>query len=201
MTTHLRMRVAAVLTLLLVMVIGGAPTPSVQATEPEVPILRVAADIKADNMRKVFEIGSEIGHPETLQAILLQESNGGLAKQGHKSYGLMQVQVVAARSILTRVPELRTQYYGDRPISDISYAELVYLLMHNDEANIRIAAHHFKLYFRLVGQDWDKAVAAYNAGIGGVRKIQNPAEFRYVVEIRDKLQRVVRPFNHKQQLR
>lgn len=177
-----------------------APTTEVVASKPVYVNQSVA-----ENLKMVFAVGREVGHPETLQAILLKETGGNSATMignraspvGKRSYGLMQVQVVAARSVLQRVPKVRARYFPNRAYSTILDEEVIALLLTNNEANIRIAAHHFQLYFNLLDGDWDKTVAAYNAGIGGVENIPEPSEFQYVVDVKDKIESVIRPFNRK----
>jgi hypothetical protein len=112
----------------------------------------------------------------------------------------MQVQVVAARSILQRHPEMVKKYFPGRVYASLADEEIIALLLTNDEANIRIAATHFKLYMQLCGGDWDRAVAAWNAGIGGVENIPDPAEYDYVISVKSKLDNVVRSFNRKNNL-
>lgn len=226
---HLFTNVTAMLTLFVVVLIGGAAagTGHVQFTSPMwrlkdqpfeskehvTPVITTSGvDIfnssSTENLRKVFLIGREVGNPETMQAILLQETNGGVGQAignksspvGKRSYGLMQVQVVAARSILQRVPAVLKMYFPNKTYDSIADEEIIALLLTNDEANIRIAAHHFKLYLQLSSGNWDRAVAAYNAGIGGVNNIPSPAEFGYVVSVKAKLENAVRPFNRKHNL-
>lgn len=159
----------------------------------------------ADNMKMVFAIGREVGNPETLQAILLKETSGGTSvlignrnsPVGKRSYGVMQVQVVAARSVLRRYPKVFARYFPKRTYNSVLDEEVIALLLTNNEANIRIAAHHFQLYLSLCEGDWEKAVAAYNAGIGAVENIAVPAEFQYVIDVKDKIETIVRPFNDK----
>lgn len=155
------------------------------------------------NLKKVYDIAKNIGHPETMQAILMQESGGGVANPvgnlkspvGKRSYGIMQVQVVAARSILTRYPETFERYFPDRKYSSVSDEEIIALLIRNDEANIRIATQHFGLYLSLSNGDWNKAVAAYNMGIGNANKRSDHANVSYVKEIKARMIKLVKPFN------
>lgn len=157
------------------------------------------------NMLKVRSIAKEFGHHETMQAILLQESNGGTAHPvgnlkspvGKRSYGIMQVQVVAARSILTRYPAVAEKYFPDRKVSAITEEEIIALLLRNDEANIRIAVYHFNLYLSLSKGNWDKAVAAYNMGIGNANKRSSFENVPYVQSIQSRIKKTVKPFNHK----
>lgn len=152
------------------------------------------------NLRKVYEVGQEVGHPETLQAILLQESGGVLPALRNKqpslttSYGLMQVQINSAKSILTRYPQLMSLYFPERKVRSLSNKEVMELLIFNTDANIRIAAYHFNLYAEMSNGDLDRALAAYNVGIGAVKRITNPSKFGYVVDIKKRLV-AIHPFN------
>jgi Transglycosylase SLT domain len=226
-STHLlHTNVTAIVLLVAVLLLGGTAVgtghvqfvnPLTSGDEAEMPSqqtvvvsepLRIFHLSFADTMKKVFAVSREIGHPETLQAILLQETGGGKSASignkgspvGKRSYGLMQVQVVAARSILERNPSVMERYFPGRTHKSLFDEEIIALLLTNDEANIRIAAHHFNLYLKLSDGDWERAVAAYNAGIGGVQRIPEPSEFPYVVDVKAKLEDVVRPFNRKHNL-
>ena len=159
------------------------------------------------NLKYAYAIGLEVGNPETIQAIMLQESGASkmaavgnkAAPVGKRSYGLMQVQVVAARSIFERQTKVRLKYFPGRKYKSIMDEEIIALLLTNDEANIRIAAYHFNLYLKLSDGNWDRAVAAYNMGIGGVQRVSNYAELTYVIEIRGRLG-AVRAFNERNNL-
>lgn len=158
----------------------------------------------SDNMKLAYAIGSEIGHPETMQALMLQESGGRSALVGNKtapinkrSYGIMQVQIVAARSVMQRYPDIVDRYFPNRSASSITNHELVDLLLSNDEANIRIAAYHFRLYLSIAKGNWDRAVAGYNMGIGNAIHLSDPADVGYVVGVKQKLNKIVKPFNRK----
>lgn len=229
-TNHQFTNVAAVLTLLVVLLMGGTAVstghaaltvPSwrfkefqLRSVEPVKPLVMestssgIFSETMAHYLKTVYIVGREVGNPETLQAILLQETRGGQTEPignkespvGKRSYGLMQVQVVAARSIFQRVPSLVERYFPDRKYSTIADEEIIALLLTNDEANVRIAAHHFKLYLQLCKGDWERAVAAYNAGIGAVNNIPVPAEFDYVVKVKAKMESDVRAFNRKNNL-
>lgn len=183
----------------------GIDTEVTQTTE-----LRVPANldkIAADHLFTVFTIGKEIGHPETLQAILMQETNGGRSSRignpsaplTQRSYGLMQVQIVAARSVFNHFPQIRQMYFEDRSTKSLSNQEIASLLLDNDDANIRIAAYHFKIYMNLAKGNWTKAVAAYNMGIGNAFKITDH-NTSYVQSIRNHLKTFVQPFNRKNDL-
>jgi Transglycosylase SLT domain len=223
---HLFTNVVAVLTLLLVLLVGGTAigtghaeltdpshllrnqsSPFVEVKTPHVHSTDVGifSATTSQSLKTVYLVGREVGNPETLQAILLQETRGGQTEPignkdspvGKRSYGLMQVQVVAARSIFTRYSEVYQRYFPTRKYDTIADEEIIALLLTNDEANIRIAAYHFKLYLQLSSGDWDRAVAAYNAGIGAVNNIPIPAEFDYVIKVKAKMETEVRTFNRK----
>lgn len=199
-------------------VTGSVPSAAVAdelAADQNPPLVLTISDkgkaltqTAAEHLRTVFLIGSEVGHPETLQAMLLQETNGGLSDRvgarhepaHRRSYGLMQVQIVAARSVLQRFSEVMDKYFPNRNVRSVTDREIVSLLLDNDEANVRIAAYHFNLYMKLSNGNWNKAVAAYNMGIGNAMKINNHGDVRYVREIKQKLATVVKVFNRNNEL-
>jgi hypothetical protein len=112
----------------------------------------------------------------------------------------MQVQVVAARSILTRYPAIFDKYFPSREYKSVTDEEIIAMLISNDEANIHIASQHFKLYLDLSKGDWHKAVAAYNMGIGNANKRDNHEDYPYVQDVMRRLHEVIRPFNRKNNL-
>jgi hypothetical protein len=177
-------------------------------TEKKTQAKQRAHEVMQANLQRVFHIAKEIGHPETMQAILLLESGGGVANPvgnltspvGKRSYGVMQVQVVAAKSILTRYPDTFNRYFPNRELRSVSDEEIIALLISNHEANIRIACQHFALYLSLSQGDWHKAVAAYNMGIGNAHKHENHEEYPYVKDVVNKIQEMVKPFNKKHSL-
>lgn len=143
------------------------------------------------NIALVGKIAEPIGHPHVLQAILLQESNGGLNTTSNTaSYGLMQVQVVAARSVLQRVPEVLMSAFPGQQLRHISDAAIKHKLKTDDVFNITVAAHHFDIYFNLCRGNLEKAIAAYNMGIGGVQRVTSYSAVPYVRRIKQQMQRV-----------
>lgn len=223
---HLFTNVAALLTLFVVLLVGGtaASTGHVQFVNPiwklrDQPMItqpRVVDEVTTvdsgifsgstqENMRKAFSVGREVGHPETLQAILLQETGGGVSDPignrnspvGKRSYGLMQIQTVAARSVFERFPDVFAKYFPDRSYKSVLDEEIIALLLTNDEANIRVAAYTLKINLQLSKGDWSRAVAAYNAGIGGVNNIPVPSQFGYVISVKKRIETDVREFNRK----
>jgi hypothetical protein len=127
-----------------------------------------------------YNTAAELGiQPSLVQAILLKESKAGksaslvgsrTANVGNRSYGVMQIKVEAARSVLTKQPQLVKRYFPTRSYSSLVDEEIIALLLTNHEANIRIGCHHLMIYNKIVDGDWDKAVVAYNIGIGNVLK-------------------------------
>jgi hypothetical protein len=174
------------------------------APVPEAYPMSATPDVRTRNLALVHKVASEVGNQEVMQAMLLQESGGGThttmvgnprAPVSKRSYGLMQVQVVAARSVLQRYSQLMADYFPNRDVKRVRDGEIIKLLMTNPIANIRMAAYHFNLYLSLVDGEQDAAIAAYNVGIGGVKKLKAPSQYKYVVEVKHKLNTVVKPFN------
>lgn len=116
-------------------------------------------------MRVAYQIGKEIGYPETIQGLLLQETNGsryrGPAKaaQNGQCYGVMQIKLNTAKFVLTKIWGL--------PKSDLLPDHRLRQKIHNDDVlNIKIATSYFEyLLSRNSGPaQWDKAVLSYNSG-------------------------------------
>jgi hypothetical protein len=180
--------------------VGGFTFATVQASEPENDKKRSWASTLEENLILAYKVGEEVGHPETIQALMLQETNAGRAglvdnnlPPNKRSFGIMQMQPGTAKAVLNQYPELRDQYFpGYRAITDRS---IITLLLTNNEACIRIAAYHYKDLMERARGNWSKAVASYNLGIGGVQRIRDVANFGYVQSVRTKLKSIVRPFN------
>lgn len=169
-------------------------------------LLRVyePTDVRSKNLQMVYEVAAPFGYPEIMQGMLLQESNGGLVKSlvgsprapvDKRSYGLMQVQVVAAKWVLKQHPELLEQYFPGRVLTDLRNKEIIQLLLNDHRANVTIAVHHYQSYLQMLKGDHTRTIAAYNVGIGGVQRLRNPGRFKYVVEVKQKIREVVKPFN------
>ncbi len=154
-------------------------------------------------LKIAHKYGSEIGYPETLQAILLQESNAGAANKigdisqpvGMRSYGRMQIKVSTVRHMLLWHPELLRKYFNGQPVSQLLDEDIIVVLLTNDNANIEMASKIFEIKMKDTKGNWAKAVASYNLGSYGARNINNHTKFPYVVDITHKIHNIVRPFN------
>lgn len=155
-------------------------------------------------LKLAYEVGSEIGWPETMQAIVMQETLAGHfgyrigdlnLPVGKRSYGIAQVKVATARFVLNNYHELKDQYFGTRKLRRVSDEEIIVLLMTDDEACMVIAARNFELMLKFSKGRWAPAVAAYNQGWGRARDMENPRTFKYVKEIVHRIKKEVRPFN------
>jgi hypothetical protein len=151
-----------------------------------------------------WHIGSEIGYPETIQSILLQETLAG--KLGNRigdtvlptlkrSYGVMQVKAGTARQVLRLNPELRKKYFpqfkSEKKIRD---EEIIIQLIQDDVFTIKVAALYFA-HQRKFSKSWSVAVVSYNQGLGRARQLTAPKEHKYYRKIVQRLIKEVRPFN------
>lgn len=151
-----------------------------------------------DLLSLAYKIGYDDGgvaHARLLQAVLMQESIAGqLGRLGHlsapvgkRSYGVMQVKVVAARDVLSWHPDL-----GDFPSDE----QLIARLITDDEFNLRVASAYLKYLRKRTGSD-HAALVAYNVGPSAAKHVVDPAQYRYVLGIERYLSKVVMPFNGK----
>jgi hypothetical protein len=116
-------------------------------------------------MHVAYQEGVKIGYPETLQAILLRETNGGryrgsaVSHRNNQCYGVMQIRFDTAKFVLTtlwRVPK------SDLP----SDTQLRRKIRDDDAFNVKIAASYFKYLISMHtgSAQWEKAVVSYNTG-------------------------------------
>ena len=149
-------------------------------------------------LRMAYNIGYRDGgktQARLVQAVLLQETIAGqLGRLGHlsaplgkRSYGVMQVKVVAARDVLRHRPQLGSFSTDD---------QLITRLITDDEFNIRIASAYLK-YLRHVTRSNHKALVAYNIGRNAARRVMDASDFKYVQRVERYLAVVVSRYNTK----
>ena len=114
---------------------------------------------------EAYQEGKKIGYPETIQGLLLRETNGGRyrgaaqAAQNDPCYGVMQIKLDTAKFVLAKIWGL--------PKSDLLPDHQLRRKIRDDDVfNIKIAASYFNyLLSRFSGPArWDKAVLSYNFG-------------------------------------
>ena len=151
-----------------------------------------------DLLGMAYTIGYQDGgeaHARLVQAVLLQETLAGLlgrlghlsAPLGKRSYGVMQVKVVAAHDVLRHHPELGKFHTDD---------QLITRLMTDDEFNIRVASAYLK-FLRQHKRSDQQALVAYNIGMNAARRVMDAADFKYVQKVERYLAVVVPRYNHK----
>ena len=149
-------------------------------------------------LQLAYTVGFEDGgheHAEILQAILMQETIAGLlgrmghltAPVGKRSYGVMQVKVIAARDVLNEFSEFG-RFRADE--------ELIVKLLSDDEFNLRVASKFLLQLSNRVGVP-ERALVAYNIGMRASYRIDDPTAFKYVLKTKNYLEEIVRPFNHR----
>ena len=162
--------------------------------------------IKYSTVLKMAHVISVDTHvpPEITQAILIQESKAGKTSSlvgsrnggvGNRSYGVMQLKVEAARSVMSRYPKLVSKYFPNRPYSSIVDEEIIALLLTNHESNIRIACYQLVIYHNIL-QDWDSTIAAYNMGIGNAIKHTTFEDNTYLQSVHSIMNTTVTDFNN-----
>ena len=162
-----------------------------------------------DVLKTSYAIANQVDVPPTIvQAILLQESKAGNVKSlvgsrgagfGNRSYGVMQMKVEAARSVMSRTPKLVSKYFPNRSYSSITDEEVIALMLTNHEANIRMACYHLKIYHSMM-HDWDATIVAYNMGIGNAKKTLVFDTNPYLISVQNYMNATVPSFNSKHNL-
>ena len=151
-----------------------------------------------DLLRMAYTIGyKDGGEPQAklVQAVLLQETIAGqLGRLGHlsaplgkRSYGVMQIKVVAARDVLHFKPELG-KFNTDE--------QLITRLISDDAFNIRIASAYLAFLRTRMSND-NAALVAYNIGLNAARGVMDAADFKYVQSVKRYLAQVVKQYNAK----
>jgi len=151
-----------------------------------------------DLLGMAYSIGYQDGgeaHARLVQAVLLQETLAGLlgrlghlsAPLGKRSYGVMQVKVIAAHDVLRRHPELGRFHTDD---------QLITRLMTDDDFNIRVASAYLK-FLRKHKRSDQQALVAYNIGMNAARRVMDAADFKYVQKVERYLAVVVPRYNNK----
>lgn len=150
-------------------------------TERQTELLRIA-----------YSEGEAVGWPETIQAILLQETSAGVHGPvgdrslgfGERSYCHMQVKLAAAADVI--------KHFDDIP-SFTTEEELLVALLTDDEFCIRVGARYFKLMLDRTNT-WSEAVVAYNRGVAGSRLYGDVRG--YLPKIRARIHEEIRPHAH-----
>ena len=143
-------------------------------------------------MKLAEKEGAKVGFPKTIQAILWQETHAGTygpvsystAPIGQKAYCPMQIKLGTARDVLVKykMPIPKTE------------EELLVKLLTNDTFCIKLGALYFKMLHDKT-KNWNKAILAYNQGLGGMRAKRDPGD--YVKKVKKVLLKDVREFNRK----
>lgn len=156
----------------------------VRFTESQVDLLKVA-----------YHYGKQIGYPETIQGILMQETLAGLLGRvgdrrlgfGKKSYGVMQVKLSTAKDVLKKHRGMK-EFKEALKYSD---EELLARLIMDDAFNILVGTMYFKMHmdrYEKKRRGWSKAVSAYNRGCGC-------DVTSYATKVRTHIRKRIRPLN------
>ncbi|MDR3630690.1 MAG: lytic transglycosylase domain-containing protein [Desulfocapsaceae bacterium] len=148
-------------------------------------------------MSVAYQEGKKIGCPETIQGLLLRETNGGRSRGPAKAarndqcYGVMQIKLDTAKFVLVKI-------WGLSKSDLLPDDQLRRKIRDDDVFNIKIATSYFKyLLSRFSGPArWDKAVLSYN--IGSYRLQDNGNAYDpngYVKSVRTLINTDVQRFN------
>jgi soluble lytic murein transglycosylase-like protein len=136
--------------------------------------------------------------PQTMQAISLVETRGGLfgvagsqpGYTGQRSYGLMQIQPATAYVIVRNHPRLLDMFFsGVRP----TYTQMVHFLVHNAYGSAYLASYLFRDYSAQLNNNWCSTVLGYNMGIVVATNARHCEQNVYVQDVRWFLTHVVKP--------
>ena len=148
-------------------------------------------------MSVAYQEGKKIGSPETIQGLLLCETNGGryrgVAKsaQNDPCYGVMQIKLDTAKFVMAKI-------WGLPKSGILADHQLRQKMRDDDVFNIKIATSYFKYLLSLFSGParWEKAVLSYNFGPHHLQwddKAYDPDS--YVKSVRTLINTDVRKFN------
>lgn len=203
-------RITAMLFLMLVFVAVpsvAAPNEPIAVTNPKTGKEFVFTSIAIENLKLLGDVLVELDmtkHLEALQGIMLVETRAGTggsvglpnAHWTRRSYGLMQITVPTARCILRDNPYLVELYFGKRSWQSITIEEMRAFLIKNKRANVTMGSLLFKQYLEMTRNEWARAVAGYNMGIGNALSRPAAPKAKYVSDVRE-MQRIAKALNEK----
>lgn len=126
---------------------------------------------QAKMLATAYDIAKADGHkePELVQAVLLQETQAGANPSykvanasGTPYFGLMQVQLAAARDVLAKWPQLFATYGFHTRTDDEVKANLIL----NERFNIEVGSKYLLVLQRDYGYRGEALLTAYNKGPG-----------------------------------
>lgn len=151
--------------------------------------------VAVENLSTLRDVVAEMGikqHLETLQSIMMVETRAGTGGQiglpkahpSRRSYGVMQLTVPTARVLLRNNAVLKEEVFGSTPLSKIKDADIIKVLLNNVRVNIQLGAMLFTQYYGIVHNEWARAVAGYNMGIGNALKRKHAPQVKYVADVK-----------------
>jgi hypothetical protein len=131
-------------------------------------------------------------NPETLQAIMLQESGAGLStRSAGGCHGPFQILTSTAISFLKGNDEIRTRYFGNsNPTPKLVASKLKHDVLFSIDVADGLYAGSLER-----SKDHSRALMAYNQGERNMMSERNPKRFKYVREVSAKIKNIIRPLN------
>jgi hypothetical protein len=142
-----------------------------------------------DNLLIAKQFSNKSGHPELIQALMLQESGAETnVKTNGGCYGPMQIRVSTAMAVVNTNTELRDKHFGNIKVTtnavinklktDITFSvEIVDSLLASSLEKTK---------------DLNRVIYAYNRGERYMLTVKNPGALHYVKSVRDKIQNTTR---------
>lgn len=201
----MKKKIAILLLMLVVLLLPVLTNAGSILTERPATITRNQARL----LKIAYREGRNIGFPETMQAILWQETIGGDYKKhrwgiignpeaptGKKSYGACGVTVDATRHVFNVYPKVMYDFGFTEDCFD---EQIIAALLTNDVFNIRIASIYFLIQYNLwEGEQyrWSLALLSYNRGRALVLRDGLKVDpQKYVPGVKSKVKYVAIPFN------
>jgi hypothetical protein len=157
----------------------------------------VARHPQNEVLKTAYSLGRQIGHPELVQAIAWKESKAIPNAVGQGAYGVMQVQVASARSVLKQNPDLIDEHFPNETYATLTNSDIRRALTDSTEANIAIAVTLLQQYIDIARGNLAKAIVGYNVGIGAASRMTNHSHHSYFNDVMRIQRQIIRPWNVK----
>lgn len=159
---------------------------SVMVPEEDIVLPDYLSRTQAHILKLAVEVGYEDDLDLTLMGIAMQESLAGVMgpigdhqlAPGNRSYGVMQIRVPTVHHVLQHTPNIGYSFDSDEEIRQ--------RLINDPRFSMEIAKAHL-LWLKSQGLSWREMVTAYNAGLTGMRRMNNPEQFIYVRRVAERI--------------
>ena len=145
-----------------------------------------------DNLLLVKQFSHKSGHPEIIQALMLQESGADIGvKSNGGCYGPLQIKASTAYSVVIKDDDIRSRYFGESSLTTKAViAKLKSDLAFSIELADTMLAHNLERT-----RDLNRVIYAYNRGDKNMMTVKNPGSLPYVKSVSSRVKNLTQYIN------